>query len=386
MWVNVADADDALLDKYAVTVLPCLVFLCGEWSFITLSTQEDDVRHMCEWVVELSQKIPGINKLMASSKYRARRWRPQTCVDILMGDEQAIDAYLADDPDNFILGVPTGSGVAYECHNLANFRTQWTMDPRPTDHRSPLTEFKECTAYFRQEAKPGGRVFVKMGSANFLVLKPSWIWRGPVPEPRVFILQPAGSVRYFISTRMLPRPLGDLNDPANQEALGVDKCTQPAPTPVFRLVSAEPAQLYESDTELVEEEAEDEALALLLPSGLRRVRGTDTTGASSSSGFALVEDASPRRSARLLARRRRDRPSSDEDDEDDEEEDRGRKRRGSRGGRRGRGGRGARGASGAAWREDDDDPDIIDLTGGWALHGGGYVSTSGVFGVQRVRM
>lgn len=271
-----------------------------------------------------------------STKYRDRRIKPLTALDIMIGEEVDVGAYLADDPENFVLGVPTSTGFAYECHNLTALRTQWTMDPYPLDARDPLTVFIECAATkFPRKPKPGGRVFVKMGFNNMMVLKPQWVFWGPVPEPRVFTLQPAGSIHYFISTRMVPTPLGDLSDPNNQEALGVDDCNQTKPTPYFKLVAAEPEVLYESDTEVDEEEG----------------------------GAAEWWDGYTPKRQRRMASASGARAASEEDEEEIVELPWG--KRGNKKGKRDD-------------KKRDDDDDVIDLTGGYV------VNRATMFGVRRL--
>lgn len=178
--------------------------------------------------------------------------RHTTCFDTVFQEDLAIAQFLAEDPENFVIGTETSSGLVFECQNLTSLKTQWRLPGNPID-RPPYKVFYEGEPH-RTQRIPGGRVFVKLGSHNFLTLHPTWLWSGPVPEPRIFLLDRVGSVNYFISSEFLPRLL-----PTTEvDATGMDRNNQLYPTDVFRLVPVEADLLFDTDTELVEDDGDDD--------------------------------------------------------------------------------------------------------------------------------
>ncbi len=160
------------------------------------------------------------------------------CSDIVMLDEFGIKKYLRQNRQNFVIGLAKPSGeIMYECQNLRNLKLEKKMDSNPRD-RTPYTEFLECKdeapellqADYGKWLMPGGRTFVKMHSFNLMVLKPDWLWDGPIPEPRIFILEREGDVYKFVTTEAAPRMHPSFN------AVGKDHCNQKGRVSVYRLV------------------------------------------------------------------------------------------------------------------------------------------------------
>jgi hypothetical protein len=160
------------------------------------------------------------------------------CSDVVMLDEFGIKEYLREDSQNFVIGLAKPSGeIMYECQNLRNLKLQKRMDSNPRD-RPPYTEFLECKdeaparvqADYGKWLMPGGRRFVKMYSFGLMVLKPAWLWNGPVPEPRIFILEQAGDVYKFVTSEAAPAPNSEFR------AVGKDHCNQTGRVSVYRLV------------------------------------------------------------------------------------------------------------------------------------------------------
>jgi hypothetical protein len=162
------------------------------------------------------------------------------CSDIVMLDEFGIKKYLREDRQNFVIGLAKPSGeIMYECQNLRNLKLEKKMDSNPRD-RTPYTEFLECKdeapellqVDYGKWLMPGGRTFVKMHSFNLMVLKPDWLWDGPIPEPRIFILEREGDVYKFVTSEAAPRMHPSFN------AVGKDHCNQKGRLSVYRLVPA----------------------------------------------------------------------------------------------------------------------------------------------------
>lgn len=162
------------------------------------------------------------------------------CNDIIMFDELGIKKYLARNPKNFVIGLVKPSGeIIYECQSLKNLKLSNKIDPIPRD-RSPYTSFLECKdetperlqGSYAKWLMPQGRTFVKMYSSNLMVIKPDWLWDGPVPEPRVFLLEQVGDVYKFVTSEAAPTMTTYFN------AVGKDHCNQKGRVPVYRLVPA----------------------------------------------------------------------------------------------------------------------------------------------------
>lgn len=177
-----------------------------------------------------------------------------TCFDMIEQEDVAISRFLAQDPENFVVGYNTESGLIFECQNLRLLKQQWRLPGNPSD-RVPYKLFFECgppnpDGFVPWQRLPGGRTFFQLGSRSFLTLKPHWIYEGPVPGPRIFILQPAGTVERFISNEFIPTLL-----PSTQEnSEGMEKCNQLVPKDVFRLVAVDLDSLFDSDTEVADDE------------------------------------------------------------------------------------------------------------------------------------
>jgi hypothetical protein len=184
--------------------------------------------------------------------------RHTTCFEPLMLSDVAIAEFLAEDPENFVIGYDTPSGLVFECDNLNWLKQQYSLPGAPPD-RLPYKVFFECVpplsdGFVPLRRLPGGRQFVKLGTTKLLTLKPAWIYEGPVPEPRIFLLEAVGSVNHFISNEFIPSLLPS----TQQNAHGTDHCNQSQPTAVYRLVPVDTDLLFEPDTELVEEDEDDD--------------------------------------------------------------------------------------------------------------------------------
>jgi fluoroquinolone resistance protein len=163
-----------------------------------------------------------------------------TCWDAIMMDSEQISNFLAEDPNNFVIGVKKPNGeIDYECQRLSDYQHD-LIDPPQTDGRLPYKVFHECrdespehwdaNNYGIKWYLPGGRTFVKMHSSKFIVLKPDWLFDGPVPEPRAFVLErEARDVRKFVTSELVPNIIPNFN------TLGADHCNQKTPQAVYRL-------------------------------------------------------------------------------------------------------------------------------------------------------
>jgi fluoroquinolone resistance protein len=229
-----------------------------------------------------------------------------TCYDEVLMDNIEIDEYLAESPNNFLIGRTTEQGVKYTCYSLDNFKLS-----KRIEHRRNLDKYKKCAicdqpftidgdnmpillvpcwisicrrcyedpdkrpttcpetsqpiekaivnwgiiTYLRygseyryliecvddaplewqsyvyeQYVTEEPRIFVSLFDGT-LILKPTWLWDGPVPEPRRFILEQRPNVFKFISSEIIPIPGYE-----SFTAVGADHCNQIAPINTYELV------------------------------------------------------------------------------------------------------------------------------------------------------
>lgn len=48
--VNVDSADEDLLVRFCITSIPACIFLCKQWSYITLDLHDESLHATCAWV------------------------------------------------------------------------------------------------------------------------------------------------------------------------------------------------------------------------------------------------------------------------------------------------------------------------------------------------
>ena len=154
------------------------------------------------------------------------------CNNYLEGEDNTIPDFLTEtlDENPFIVehkNIYSGNALG------------WLLKEFP-DEKDPR-EFVECkdetpsewqgNAYARY-VKPDGRTFVnvRVNGSNILVLKPDWFWYGPIPETRLFHLEPQAPVKKYMTNHLLPNIRPDFN------ALGADHCNQTGEMIPYKLV------------------------------------------------------------------------------------------------------------------------------------------------------
>ena len=154
------------------------------------------------------------------------------CNNYLEGEDNTIPDFLTEtlDENPFIVehkNIYSGNALGWLLKEFSD-----ENDPR---------EFVECkdetpsewqgNAYARY-VKPDGRTFVnvRVNGSNILVLKPDWFWYGPIPETRVFHLEPQAPVKKYMTNHLLPNMRDDFN------ALGADHCNQTGEMIPYKLV------------------------------------------------------------------------------------------------------------------------------------------------------
>ena len=121
------------------------------------------------------------------------------CFDMISGSDKNIDTYLKKDRNNFIIQLP--SSTNYECQSI---KMLTKMNKRKSRGEIYYEVFYACTAArpifgFSEADYNSAQPYIKLGSSNFLVEKPNWIYGGPPPEPRIFKLEQVGSKPAFVS-------------------------------------------------------------------------------------------------------------------------------------------------------------------------------------------
>jgi len=120
-----------------------------------------------------------------------------------IGADINIIEYLDKHPnDNFIIEYNTKR----ECQSLSDLKKQFSED-------DPYGIYYECSATLLEKMKdpnfqPWGygiddyyteTEYAKVGSTNFFIIKPDWMFDGPVPEPRYFNLVNTGERKTLVN-------------------------------------------------------------------------------------------------------------------------------------------------------------------------------------------
>ena len=184
--------------------------------------------------------------------------------------------HLAQDANNFVFVTSSTSGYRYECASLTDIKKQWLLsdtpymryyasweNPDPEEGPTQIPRdrpryqlFYECSETDSGRKiivpPPNQRIFVKLTLTNQLVELPSWFWDGPVPEPRMFLLKPEGTVDQYFSSALWPSSFG------HNAMVSAEHCNQPGPTPYFSLQPFYLGRERGREQEEKEEEEEDE--------------------------------------------------------------------------------------------------------------------------------
>jgi hypothetical protein len=148
------------------------------------------------------------------------------CFDVIAQKDRAVHEYLLKNKKHFVLK----KGEHYSCDSLKNVKQMST-------YKKTFIECNDDTPShwlgnrYNDHVKPGGRVFVKMlfRGAPVLVVKPDWMFAGPVPEPRLFELVPQTTVSKFVTSDLVPSIVDGFS------ALGADHCNQTSPQMTYKL-------------------------------------------------------------------------------------------------------------------------------------------------------
>jgi hypothetical protein len=158
------------------------------------------------------------------------------CFNSILADDENIREFLEENDNKedpvalrFILKI----GNSYECHSVGYLRKQHSMELSGNNMNILYNMWFPCQKkngrYLTDEDgyKLGDlrRPYVKMGSGNFHVEKPAWLYSGVPPEPRLFELVPVQKIPTMISYRYM-----------TGQAVSGDGCNQTSPVQTYRLV------------------------------------------------------------------------------------------------------------------------------------------------------
>ena len=164
-----------------------------------------------------------------------------TCFDFIEGDQTGIRAYLEADPANFVVGIQRNPSdtLEFSCNNLNDLKAQFASDTGGTGKQKYQSFFAckddapaQVQGSYTNYVPPYAREFVKLtgpAGGQYLTIKPRWVWRGPVPAPRVFLLQPGGQINKFITNQAFPQFTPGFN------FVGADHCNQTSPQTFYTL-------------------------------------------------------------------------------------------------------------------------------------------------------
>ena len=128
---------------------------------------------------------------------------PNVCNSSILGYDTNIQDYLKKDKGNFIIQMPYNDN--FECQSI-NMLQDLNRRTNPLNGTTYYDVFYGCTKDtpilgFTEEDYVKSVPYIKMGSPNFLVEKPEWLYKkkGFPPKPRIFKLIDAGDKPAFVS-------------------------------------------------------------------------------------------------------------------------------------------------------------------------------------------
>ena len=151
----------------------------------------------------------------------------KTCYNVLELNDVDIANYLRENKDHFVIHL---GGKKYDaCNSLENMRDTYSFE---ADGKKSFKVWYACN---NNDGRLGPQnidrsvEYVNMTQTfSTFVEKPKWVYRGRVPEPRVFHLQKIGERKGMISNHIL-----DFND----SLISGDHCNQRTSVSIYRLVA-----------------------------------------------------------------------------------------------------------------------------------------------------
>ena len=169
-------------------------------------------------------------------------------LNYITGKNTTIGKWLKQSPENFVMEVAPGK---WEICSIDLMRMALKMNVNPDDHpniqlfsdlwQSLFTIWYECPEsgigphlpiYYRgpQINTDADHQFVKIGTANWAVLRPNWFPEGQIPGSRIFRLEKLRKVNGLVTNYAREGNMSRLN------LMSVDHCNQKSPIQTYRLV------------------------------------------------------------------------------------------------------------------------------------------------------
>lgn len=149
-----------------------------------------------------------------------------TCFDYVMQMDEDIQSYLAEDENNFVVKI----GNRYECQNIDHLRRQhgYALPDGATEYNVwyPCHNANSRVGPDNVELESP---FIKMTSSLLYVRKPTWVYSGKPPEPRIFEIQTDSEYAAMASKRYR-EITGD------ETRVGLDGCNHRTPVKTYRLL------------------------------------------------------------------------------------------------------------------------------------------------------
>lgn len=173
------------------------------------------------------------------SRYRSYKpWKGIVATDYYLYTDEDIFDYLRQDDLNFVLKLPSTMEEKYEAWNVNDILTSLKFNIR---NRGDHLIFYECLTpehTLRSDNIDTDSVFIKIGSTQFIVKLPQWLYihlsyMTPIvlPEPRIYALKKYKMVNGLVSNKIY-----DYGD----SMISGDHCNYPKPVQTYELVVEDP--------------------------------------------------------------------------------------------------------------------------------------------------
>ena len=157
-----------------------------------------------------------------------------TCFDSVMQRDEDIKQFLDENKDHFVIKLPNTTIANYECMSVDYLRRQYLVDGRSDLSAPYYRQWYACSK--KQLLRPDKKfvdtstAYIKIGSANFLIKKPSWIYKGIPEEPRIYNLMAAPDQKPLFTITS-----NDNFEGHNPNVVSGDHCNT-APVQVYKLI------------------------------------------------------------------------------------------------------------------------------------------------------
>lgn len=173
------------------------------------------------------------------SRYRSYKpWKGTEATDYYLYTDEDIFDYLRQDDSNFVLKLPSTMEEKYEAWNVNDILKSLKFN---IQNHEDLLLFYECLTpehTLRRDNIDTNSIFIKIGSSQFIVRLPEWlfihlVYMTPIvlPEPRIYTLKKYKMVNGLVSNKIY-----DYSD----SMVSGDHCNYPKPVQTYELVVEKP--------------------------------------------------------------------------------------------------------------------------------------------------